>query len=83
MRPRSVISGLAFAASLVLGGLSGVVHASEPADDTPVVVAEDKTIEADCVQWEGTPENQKPGMLYSLVTLRIRKSRSLGTQITL
>lgn len=62
MRPRSIICSLALSVSLVFSVLPGAIHAAspEPRNETPVVVAEDKTVEADCKVWVDSPANERP-----------------------
>jgi len=40
-------------------------------EDTPVLVAEDKTAEVDCGQWEGTPSNRRPCDPGTVIIVRV------------
>lgn len=68
---RLVFVGLVFAASLFGNGLTtSLAASSEPSSDTRVVVAEDKTTEADCKSWVGSPANEKPCKRGSVIFAR-------------
>lgn len=53
--------GSVLIATLLLSPISSSVYAAPKLkDDTPVVVAEDQTKEADCMVWSNSPESKQP-----------------------
>lgn len=68
---RLTIMSFVLVMSLVLSVVPSQVSASpKPADDTPVIAAQDQTREADCKSWVDSPENEQPCELGSVIIAR-------------
>ncbi len=72
MQPRFRIVVTLIALILISNGLFGITLAAPPElpDSTPVVIAEDKTREADCRSWVGSPANERPCQPGSVIFAR-------------
>lgn len=72
MRLRLMLMGLVLGSSLLFGAHPLTAQATEapPAGTTPVAVAEDKTVEADCRFWVGSSAAERPCDPGSVIFVR-------------